>query len=119
LRSTARASRRWRVDGQTNANGPETWEPYVRAVWDHDFDGTGRLVTASLLSITAPSYSLPAVLLGQDWASVIPGTRLKFAPNATAFAAFSSQIGQNNVTTYGGQIGVNIAFQPPAVVAKY
>jgi outer membrane lipase/esterase len=95
------------------------WEPYVRAVWDHEFDGTGRLVTASLLSITAPSYSLPAVALGQDWGSVILGTRYKIAPNATAFAAFSSQIGQNNVTTYGGQIGVNVAFNPPAVVAKY
>jgi len=95
------------------------WEPYVRAVWDHEFDGTGRLVTASLLSITAPSYSLPAVALGQDWGSVILGTRYKIAPNTTAFAAFSSQIGQSSVTTYGAQIGVNVAFNPPAVVAKY
>jgi outer membrane lipase/esterase len=94
------------------------WEPYVRAVWDHDFDGTGRLVTASLLSITAPSYSLPAVSLGQDWGSIIVGTRFKLAPNATAFAAFSSQIAQNSVTTYSGQIGVNVAFNPP-VTAKY
>jgi outer membrane lipase/esterase len=95
------------------------WEPYVRAVWDHEFDGSGRLVTASLLSIVAPSYSLPAVALGTDWGSVILGTRLKFAPNATAFAALSSQIGQGNVTTYGGQIGINVAFQPPGVVARY
>jgi outer membrane lipase/esterase len=95
------------------------WEPYVRAVWDHEFDGTGRLVTASLLSITAPSYSLPAAVLGQDWGSLILGTRYKIAPNATAFVAFSSQIAQNSVTTYGGQIGVNVAFNPPAVVTKY
>jgi outer membrane lipase/esterase len=71
------------------------------------------------LSITAPSYSLPAVALGQDWGSVILGTRYKIAPNTTAFAAFSSQIGQSSVTTYGAQIGVNVAFNPPAVVAKY
>jgi outer membrane lipase/esterase len=88
-------------------------------VWDHEFDGSGRLVTASLLSIVAPSYSLPAVALGTDWGSVILGTRLKFAPNATAFVALSSQIGQGNVTTYGGQIGINVAFQPPGVVARY
>jgi outer membrane lipase/esterase len=95
------------------------WEPYAKAVWNHEFDGSGRTVTASLLSITAPSYYLPAVMLGQDWGTVILGTRYKFAPNASAFAAFSSQIGQSNVTTYSGQIGVNIAFQPPAVAAKY
>jgi outer membrane lipase/esterase len=62
---------------------------------------------------------LPAVLLGQDWGSATIGTRLKFAPNASAFAAINSQFGQNNVTTYGGQIGVNVAFQPSTVVAKY
>lgn len=95
------------------------WEPYARAVWNHELAGSGRLVTASLLSITAPSYSLPAVLLGKDWGSGTVGTRIKFAPNATAFAAFYSQFAQNNVTTYGGQIGVNVAFDSPAVRAKH
>lgn len=95
------------------------WEPCARAVWNHELDGTGRLVTASLLSIVAPSFSLPAVLLGQDWGSATIGTRVKFAPNASAYAAFNSQIGQNNVTAYGGQIGVNVAFQPSMVAAKY
>jgi outer membrane lipase/esterase len=95
------------------------WQPYARAVWNHEFDGSGRLVTASLLSITAPSYSLPAVLLGQDWGTATVGTRIRFAPNMSAYAAFTSQVGQGNVTTYGGQIGLNVAFQPPTVVAKY
>lgn len=94
------------------------WEPYARAMWNHELAGTGRLVTASLLSITAPSYSLPAVLLGTDWGSATIGTRVKFAPNTTAFAAFYSQFGQNNVTTYGGQFGMNVAFQPSIVVAR-
>jgi outer membrane lipase/esterase len=96
------------------------WEPYAKAVWNHELADTGRLVTASLLSITAPSYSLPAVLLGKDWGTVTAGTRFKFAPNAIAYAAFNSQVGQGNVTTYGGQIGVNVALgSPPAVRAKY
>lgn len=95
------------------------WEPYAKAVWNHELAGTGRLVTASLLSITAPSYSLPAVLLGKDWGAVTAGTRIKVAPNATAYAAFNSQVGQGNVTTYGGQIGLNVAFQPPTAIAMY
>jgi outer membrane lipase/esterase len=95
------------------------WEPYAKAVWDHELAGTNRRVTASLLSITAPSYSMPAVLLGQDWGTATIGTRVRFASNASAFVAFNSQIGQDNVTTYGGQIGVNVAFQPSSVVVSH
>ena len=95
------------------------WEPYARATWNHELAGSGRLVTASLLSITAPSYSLPAVLLGKDWGSATVGTRVRFAPNATAFAALYSQFGQNNVTTYGAQFGLNVALESSAVRAMY
>jgi outer membrane lipase/esterase len=96
------------------------WEPYAKAAWYHEFADSGRLVTASLLSITAPSYAMPAVLLGKDWGTVTAGTRYRLAPNATAYAAINSQLAQNNVTTYGGQIGLNVAFQPPGTVtAKY
>jgi outer membrane lipase/esterase len=97
----------------------DRWEPYVKVVWDHEYAGTGRLVTASLLSITAPSYSLPAVLSGKDWGSATLGTRVKFAPDVTAYAAFSSQFGQSNVVALGGQIGLNVAFQPPVAVARH
>jgi hypothetical protein len=39
----------------------------------------------------------------------------------TAYASFTSQVGQSNVTTYGGQIGLNVALSAPAepVKAKY
>jgi outer membrane lipase/esterase len=94
------------------------YEPYLKAVWNHELADTGRLVTASLLSITAPSYSLPAVVVGKDWGSATLGTRIKFASNVTGYAAVNSLFGQGNVTTYGGQIGLNVAFQPPALAAK-
>lgn len=70
-------------------------------------------MTASLLSIAAPSYSLPAVVSGKDWGTATVGTRLRLAPNVTGYAMFNSSFGQNNVTTYGGQLGLNVAFQPP------
>ncbi len=94
------------------------YEPYLKAVWNHELADTGRLVTASLLSITAPSYSLPAVVVGKDWGSATLGTRVKFASNVTAYAAVNSLFDQRNVTSYGGQIGLNVAFQPPALAAK-
>jgi outer membrane lipase/esterase len=97
----------------------DRWEPYAKAVWNHELAGSGRLVTASLLSITAPSYSLPAVALGKDWGSATIGTRVRFAPDVTAYAAFNSYFGQSNVIAYGGQIGLNVAFQPPANIARH
>ena len=51
------------------------WHPFVKVVWDYEFDPLDRLVTASLTTMAAPSYSLPAVVLGRDWATTTVGTK--------------------------------------------
>jgi outer membrane lipase/esterase len=78
-------------------------------------------VTASLTTIAAPSYSMPAVLFGRDWASGTIGTTVAVGNGITAYAAFTGQAGENNVVNYGGQVGLNVAFNapPPAISAKY
>ncbi|MCC8971935.1 autotransporter outer membrane beta-barrel domain-containing protein [Bradyrhizobium brasilense] len=96
------------------------WEPYAKLTWDHEFADLNRLVTASLTSIVAPSFSMPGVILGRDWAAATIGTRFRLANNISGYAALTGQLGQNNATTYGGQIGLNVAFDPTGtVVAKY
>jgi hypothetical protein len=67
-------------------------------------------VTASLTTITAPSYAMPAVNLGTDWGVVTGGTTVKLATNMTGLLALSAILAQHNVTAYGGQLGVNVAF---------
>ena len=67
-------------------------------------------MTASLTTIAAPSYSLPAVNTGADWATLTGGTTLKLAGNMTGLLALSSVVAQRSVTAYGGQVGVNVAF---------
>lgn len=86
------------------------WRPFTKAAWNHEFASTNRLVTASLTTITAPSYSLPAPVLGKDWATATVGTTVKIRGNLTGLLAFTSQMAQRSVTTYGGQVGVNVAF---------
>ena len=54
--------------------------PFVQVVWDHEFDPLNRVVTASLTTIAAPSYSLPAVVVGRDWAAMTVGTKFGFSP---------------------------------------
>lgn len=88
------------------------WHPFLEAVWNHELDPLDRLVTASLTTIAAPSYSLPAVALGRDWATTTIGTRLTFAPAWSALASFTAQLGQNRASVLGGLIGVNYALGP-------
>jgi outer membrane lipase/esterase len=97
------------------------WHPYAKLVWNHEFASRDRVVTASEPEIAfAPSYTMPAVLFGTDWATATVGTTVAVGRGMTAYASFTSQVGQSNVTTYGGQIGLNVALNAPAEpVRKY
>jgi outer membrane lipase/esterase len=85
------------------------WHPFARIVWDHEFDPLNRMVSASLTTIAAPSYSMPAVVLGRDWATASVGTQITLNSAWSALASLTGQIGQNHVTAFGGLIGLNYA----------
>jgi outer membrane lipase/esterase len=96
------------------------WHPFVKAVWDHDFAPLNRVVNASLTTIAAPGYSLPAVVVGQDWATATIGTEFRFTRSLSGLASFVAQFGQANVANYGGIIGLNYAFnREPAPPVLY
>ena len=82
------------------------FRPYVRAVWNHEF-AADRTVRASLKTIEAPSYEMPAVKLGRDWATATVGTTMNISSAFTGLASFTAQAGQTGVTTYGGRVGLN------------
>lgn len=85
------------------------WHPFAQLAWDHEFDPLDRMVTASLTTIAAPSYSMPAVVLGRDWATATVGTQLTLTPNWSGLASFTAQLGQSHATVFGGLIGLNYA----------
>ncbi len=87
------------------------WNPFTKLVWNHELVTTDRSVTASLTSIVAPSFWMPAVVLGKDWGTATIGTTVTFAPGVTGYGTLTSQIGQQNVVTYGGQLGLNVALR--------
>jgi len=64
-------------------------------------------VRASLTTIEAPSYEMPAVKLGRDWATATVGTTMNISSAFTGLASFTAQAGQTGVTTYGGRVGLN------------
>jgi hypothetical protein len=53
---------------------------------------------------------LPAVVTGTDWAVATAGTTLALARNVTGLLAMTGTAAQKNVTAYGGQLGVTVAF---------
>jgi len=85
------------------------WAPFAKLTWDHEFAGAGRTVTASLTTIAAPSYYMPAVVFGTDWMTLSAGTSFRLERGITGYATFTSGLAQNNVTSYGAQVGVNVA----------
>jgi len=87
------------------------WRPFAKVVWNHELASTDRSVTAALTSTVAPPFSMPAVVLGKDWGTATIGTTATFAPGVTGYTTFTGQLGQQNVITYGGQVGLNVALR--------
>ena len=85
------------------------WHPFAQVMWDHEFDPLNRMVTASLTTIAAPSCSMPAVVLGRDWATATVGTQITLTSAWSGLASFTGQLGQNHATVFGGLIGLNYA----------
>ncbi len=86
------------------------FQPFTQLTWNHEFADTNRDVTASLTTAVAPSYSLPAVLLGKDWGEVKGGVRIDAGAGIKVLLVGSADFGQASATVYGGQIGFNFAF---------
>ena len=89
------------------------WSPYAKLVWNHELVPYDRSVTASLTTITAPSYFMPAVVLGKDWGTGTVGATVALGRGVTGYASVTGQFGPNETTIYGGQIGLNVALGPP------
>jgi outer membrane lipase/esterase len=84
--------------------------PFAKATWNHEFASTNRQVTAILTTSVAPSYAMPAVQTGSDWGALTAGTTVKLAGNVSGLFAVTSTVVQQNVTTYSGQVGINVSF---------
>ena len=83
------------------------WQPYAEADWDHEWARLDRMVMASLTTTSAPPFSMPAVVLGRDWASVTLGTQYRLTSSLSASASTNAEIGQSNATNFGGLVGIN------------
>ena len=85
------------------------WSPFAKLTWDHEFAGANRTVTASLTTIAAPSYYMPALILGTDWMTLSAGTSVRLERGVTGYAMLTGEVAEKSVTSYGAQLGINVA----------
>lgn len=86
------------------------FRPFAHVAWHRELANTDRDVSASLTTITAPTYTMPAVVVGKDWGSASIGTVLKFSDTFSANAAATADFAQRDVQAYGGRVGLTVSY---------
>jgi outer membrane lipase/esterase len=89
------------------------WQPFAEVDWNHEWAGGNRSITASLVSVAAPSYTSPAVPVAQNWASASLGLTYKLNAQVFLRAAVEAVMISPQVGFYGGELGANVSFQYP------
>ncbi len=86
------------------------WQPFAETEWNHELGGRNRSITAALTSIAAPSYSIAAVPVAEDWATLSAGASYKLNTQTILRAVASAQVFSPQVFSYGGGLGVSVGF---------
>jgi outer membrane lipase/esterase len=86
------------------------WRFSADAAWQHDWAGRYREVTASLTTIATAPFVADATPVSADWASATLGAAYRLGSRAALHATGSVAIGNPQVTSYGGTLGLRIRF---------
>jgi outer membrane lipase/esterase len=86
------------------------WKPFVEAEWNHEWAAKDRTITASLTSVSAPSYSMDAVPITPDWGTASLGTSWQLTPQVMLRGVASTVFFNSQVTSYGGEVGLSVSF---------
>jgi outer membrane lipase/esterase len=85
------------------------WKPFARISWYEELADTNRNITTSLNSITAPSYTMPAVQLGSHWTQGQVGVHYKFSSTISGYVLINGQYSQENASNSSGSVALNIS----------
>jgi outer membrane lipase/esterase len=86
------------------------WQPFADVEWNHEWAGNNRTITASLTSIAAPPFSTAAAPVASDWATASVGASYKLNAQVMLRGALSAVLGNAQVTSYGGELGLSVSF---------
>ncbi|HJV26504.1 MAG TPA: autotransporter domain-containing protein [Aromatoleum sp.] len=85
-------------------------QPYARIAFNHEFADQDRDVRASLATLPDNSFALPAFAAERNYGTATVGVAAKFSPTVSANVALTGRFAPDDVTWYGLQAGIQIAF---------
>lgn len=91
----------WRISTDIDA-----WQPFAEAKWNHECSEKNRTVTASLSTVVAPAYSMDAVPVTSDWATISMGTSYKLNSRVMLQGSVSALAFASEVTSYRSDLGL-------------
>jgi outer membrane lipase/esterase len=86
------------------------WRIFADASWNHDWADRNREVTAALTSVATAPFTADAVPVSADWGTATFGTSYRFNSRALLRATASVVLGNPQVTSYGGELGLTFGF---------
>ena len=95
----------WRLLGNI-----DKWQPFAQVRWGHEWGDKNKLVTATLTSVVAPSYTMATAPGASNWADAWLGTAYHFNAQVAMRGAFLATFFNQRVESYGGELGVNVSF---------
>ena len=86
------------------------WQPFAEAKWNHELVDQNRMVKAALTTATAGNYKVDAAPVATDWTTGTVGASYKLSERVMLRGTGSAMLGNTQVVTYGGELGINVNF---------
>jgi outer membrane lipase/esterase len=86
------------------------WLPFAKAIYNSQLGNIDRLITTSLTTIAAPSYTMPALSYGRNWTNLTAGIGYQIDPKTVIRASFTQQVAQQSVNSYNAVVSLNSHF---------
>jgi outer membrane lipase/esterase len=95
----------WRISADMGR-----FRPFLEANWNHECASGDRLITTTLTTVTAPSYTMDAVPVVTDWGTTTLGAFYELNARTMLRASASAMYINPQMTTCGGEVGLNFSF---------
>ena len=86
------------------------WLPFAKAVYNSQLGNLDRLITTTLTTVSAPSYTMPAMGYGRNWTNLTAGVGYQIDPKTVLRASFTQQVSQQSVNSYSAIVSLNSHF---------
>jgi outer membrane lipase/esterase len=86
------------------------WLPFVKAIYNSQLGNIDRNITTTLTTITAPSYTMPALGYGRNWTNLTAGIGYQIDPKTVLRASFTQQVALQSVTSYNAIVSLSSYF---------